>query len=89
MLRPFSLAYAVVGYVERRSKQPTWLPRQKLAEERITSATTTIENSLPTEIENFRNKKIKKNRPLKSEPSLRLFTYLENFNLAETFRKSF
>ena len=35
---------AVVYYVRRRGKPPTWLPRQKLAEERIPSATTNIEN---------------------------------------------
>ena len=33
-------------------------------------------------------KKIENVRPLMSEPSLRLFTYLENFNRLETFRKS-
>ena len=38
-----------ITYVERRGKPPTWLPRLKLAEERIPSATTKIENFLRTE----------------------------------------
>ena len=35
-----------ITYVKRRGKPPTWLPRQKLAEERTPSATTKIENFL-------------------------------------------
>ena len=74
-------------YVEGRGKPPTWLPRQKLAEERIPSATTTIEKYLLKKIENFRTKKHFFFRPLRSDPSTRLFTYLEKFNRPETFRE--
>ena len=43
-----------VYYVGRRGKPSTWLPRQKLAEERIPSAATTIENVLRKKIENLK-----------------------------------
>ena len=79
---------ATIYYVERRGKPSTWLPRQTLAAERIPSAPTTIENFLLTRIEIFRTKKIENFRPLMSDPSTRLLTYLENFNRTETFRKS-
>ena len=44
------------SYVERRGKPPTWLPRQKLAEERIPRVTTKIENFLLKKIEIFEKK---------------------------------
>ena len=34
------------SYVERRSQPSTWWPRQKLAEERISSVTTKIEKKI-------------------------------------------
>ena len=40
------MSVATSEYVERRGKPSTWLPRQKLAEERIPSATTKSENLL-------------------------------------------
>ena len=43
------MSVATSEYVERRGKPSTWLPRQKLAEERIPSATTKIENFLRTQ----------------------------------------
>ena len=50
------------GNVRRRGKPSTWLPRQKLAEERIPRGTTTIENFLLTKIHKF-SKKFENVRP--------------------------
>ena len=45
--------------VEWRGKPPTWLPRQKLAEERIPNATITIEIFQPDELQKFANNYLK------------------------------
>ena len=68
------------AHVERRGKPPTRLPRQKLAEERIPSATTTIENFLLTRIKIF-----EKNRKFST---LHVPTYFATFHLPRELQSS-